>query len=262
MYNLSMRNIRLTIEYEGTGFAGWQSQAQGERTVQDALNSAVLAVTGSSGSVIAAGRTDSGVHALAHAVSFLTASTLDEPTFVRALNANLPPDVRVLLAKEVPMGFHPIRDAKSKTYVYLIANMDSISPFISRYCWHVPMHLDTRAMKEAAEHFRGSHDFASFMASGSDVTNTVREILDVRCEALKGLEFLGFDIKGDFIRFQIIGVGFLRHMVRNMAGILVDAGKGRLSPSDIPGVIAACSRAAAGPTAPANGLFLKEVLFK
>ena len=259
MYNLLMRNIRLTIEYDGTDFAGWQSQAQGERTVQDMLNRAVSTVTGEVASVVAAGRTDSGVHALGQVVSFLSGTDLDLKTLQKALNANLPHDVRVLDAADAPEGWHPIRDTKGKRYVYLIANSDVLSPFISRYAWHYPHSLDTRAMAEAAGHFVGRHDFRSFMAAGSDVKSTVREVFDITCHVTDEMAFLGFALKGDFIRVEVSGEGFLRHMVRNIAGTLVHVGGGKLAAKDMPGVIAACSREAAGPTAPAFGLFLEEV---
>ncbi len=256
-----MRNIKLVLEYDGTGFSGWQSQAQGERTVQDVLAGAVSTVTGEDASVVAAGRTDSGVHALGQAASFLSRSRLDAVTLRKALNANLPHDVRVLEAEDVPEGFHPIRDSRGKRYVYLIANSDIVSPFASRYVWHHPIPLDTAAMAEAAGHFSGRHDFASFMASGSDVKDTVREVSEATCVQADEIGFMGFTLAGSFIRLEVAGEGFLRHMVRNMVGTLVEVGKGRLAPSDMLGVIAACSRDAAGPTAPAQGLFLKEVWF-
>ena len=256
-----MRNIKLLLEYDGTDFSGWQSQAQGERTVQDVLAGAVSTVTGEDASVVAAGRTDSGVHALGQAVCFSTDSTLDGSTIKRAINANLPPDVRVLEAEEVPEDFHPIRDTRGKVYVYLIGNMDIISPFVSRYVWHHPIPLDTEAMAEAAVHFKGRHDFASFMAAGSDVKATVREVFGISCLVSDEERFLGFSLRGNFIRLEVEGEGFLRHMVRNIAGTLVEVGRGKISADDVPGIIAACSRDAAGPTAPAQGLFLKEVRF-
>jgi len=255
-----MRNIRLTIEYDGTDFSGWQSQAQGERTVQDVLVGAVSTVTGEGCSVVAAGRTDSGVHALGQVASFLSGTKLDSETLQKALNANLPPDVRVHHVEDAPRGFHPIRDSRGKVYVYLIANSDIVSPFVSRYVWHHPHALDTTAMAEAAGHFKGRHDFASFMAAGSDVKDTVREVSDVSCQVTDETSFLGFTLRGNFIRLEVSGEGFLRHMVRIMAGTLVDVGRGKIAPDDIPSVIAACSRDSAGPTAPAQGLFLEKVL--
>ena len=261
MYNLTMRNIRLVLEYDGTDFSGWQSQAQGERTVQDVLAGAVNTVTGEGCSVVAAGRTDSGVHALGQVVSFMSATKLDSETLQKALNANLPPDVRVHQAEDAPRGFNPIRDSRGKVYVYLIANSDIVSPFVSRYVWHHPHALDTTAMAEAAVHFKGRHDFASFMAAGSDVKETVREVSDVSCIVTDETSFLGFTLRGNFIRLEVAGEGFLRHMVRIMAGTLVDVGRGKMAPDDMPGVLDAKSRDAAGPTAPAQGLFLKEVFF-
>lgn len=256
-----MRNIKLILQYDGTDFSGWQSQAQGERTVQDTMTAAVQKVTRSDSPVVASGRTDSGVHALALPVWFKTSSALDLHTLRRALNANLPPDVRVMEAEDVAEGFHPIRDARRKRYVYLIANTDVPSAFIRRYAWHLPLPLDTQAMAEAATYFKGSHDFAAFMAAGSDVTHTVREVFDSVCSMQEELCFLDFSLRGGFIRFEITGAGFLRHMVRIMAGTLVEVGKGMILPKEIPLVISDLARAAAGPTAPAHGLFLERVWF-
>ena len=249
------------MAYDGTDFAGWQSQSQGERTVQDTLGAAVHAVAGEPSQVLAAGRTDSGVHALGAAASFMTGSKLDPLTMVRALNANLPSDLRVLHAREVPEGFHPIRDARAKRYVYLIANHEVLSPIMERYVWHLPHEMDTGAMAKAAGHFVGEKDFACFMASGSAVDDTVREVLSLDITASRSASLLGFEIHGRFIRIEVEGGGFLRHMVRNMAGTLVEVGKGRLEADAMPRIIEGRDRSGAGPTAPAKGLFLESVRF-
>jgi len=257
-----VRNILLTLSYDGTDFAGWQAQAQGERTVQDTLSGAVFKVAGEPCTVLASGRTDSGVHALGAAASFQTGSSLEPEILVRALNANLPPDLRVLEARQMPEGFHPIRDAISKRYVYLIANQEVLAPIAGRYVCHESHALDTGAMARASEHLVGKHDFACFMASGSEVKGTVREVFSLEVKVSKGTQVLGFELPGRFIRIEVEGGGFLRHMVRNIAGTLMDVGKGRRAQEDMPGILASCERAEAGPTAPAKGLFLEHVIFK
>jgi tRNA pseudouridine38-40 synthase len=254
-----VRNIKLILEYDGTDFAGWQVQGQGERTVQDVLRAAIVSVTGEDSQVVASGRTDSGVHAIRQVAAFETGSGLDPSTLKRALNANLPGDVRVKGAEEASGGFHPIRDALGKRYVYLMANMEHVSPFVSRYVWHLPGGLDLKAMKEATLEFQGRRDFASLMATGSDVKDTVREVRLSRLVESEGLGFLGFELKGRFLRLQVEGDGFLRHMVRNIAGTVAEVGRGRLSAEDIPDLLEARDRDAAGPTAPACGLFLESV---
>jgi tRNA pseudouridine38-40 synthase len=256
-----MRNIRMTLQYDGTDFQGWQSQAQGERTVQDVLETAIMNITGEEVRISAAGRTDTGVHALEQVVSFPTASKLGGDTLARALNAVLPPDVRVLECRDVPEDFHPRYGARSKRYVYIVANMEVLSPFVSRYAWHMRRPLDVEAMRSAVLHLTGEHDFRAFMAAGSSVKTTVRELTELRLTEEGSIGFLGFTLEGRFLRLEAEGNGFLRHMVRNIAGTMVEVGKGRMAPEYVREILVSGDRDLAGPTAPARGLFLERITY-
>ncbi len=255
-----MRNIKLVLEYDGAGYQGWQRQKRG-KTVQAALEDCILRLTGRKAVLRGAGRTDAGVHALGQVASFRTASELDTATIKRALNALLPPDIRVRSASEAAEDFHPRFSPGRKTYRYLIANADFASPFISRYVWRVPQRLDVDVMKRAARHFVGEHDFRAFMGSGSSVKGTVREVYRVRVEELRSVAFLGANMRGRFIRITVSGNGFLRHMVRNIVGTLVEVARGKISPGQVGGILASGDRRKAGPTAPANGLFLQGIVY-
>lgn len=256
-----MRNIKLTLEYDGTDFSGWQSQAQGERTVQSVLTDAVQELTGDRPALAAAGRTDAGVHALGQVASFWTASVLPEETIMRALNAHLPPDVRVSKAEEVDGSFHPQYSARAKRYFYLISGTGYVSPFAWRYMWHFPLRLDASRMAAASEHLLGEHDFSAFMAAGSGAKGTVRKISRCMVVETEGIVFFGAKLEGRFVRVSIEGTGFLRHMVRNIVGTLVDVGRGARDADSVREVIMSKDRGTAGPTAPAKGLFLEKVIY-
>ena len=255
-----MRNVRLTLQYDGTDYRGWQSQVGGG-TVQNALQEALKRLTGIEASVMAAGRTDAGVHALAQVVSFKTPSDLDAPTIKRALNALLPSDIRVMEAMDVPDSFNPRFAARGKVYAYLIANTELASPFSRKYVWRVVHALDLAAMRAAAAELVGRHDFSAFMGAGSSVDDTVRELLRLEVQELNGIGFMGLTLPGDFVRLVVHGDGFLRHMVRNIAGTLVDVGRGKMQPGSMGRILASGDRSNAGPTAPARGLFLCKVLY-
>lgn len=253
------RLVALELQYDGTDFCGWQSQAQGERTVQDALTDAIERITGQRVMVSGAGRTDSGVHALGQVASFSTNSKLSPEVLVRALNAVLPYDLRVIKLIDAPDGFHPRFSATGKRYGYYIANAPVMPPFARPYAWHFPKALDALAMREAASSFVGRHDFKAFQAAGSDVTDTVRTIW--RCQVLTDLPPVAPGMEGMQIKVVVEGGGFLRHMVRTMVGTLVEVGSGALAAGDVAGIIASVQRSNAGPTAPARGLFLEEVYY-
>ena len=243
------RNIRLTIEYCGARFAGWQRQP-GQRTVQQCLEDAVAAVTGEKVALRASGRTDAGVHAEGQVASFRTTSGLEPERFVGAINAHLDKDVAVLDAAEVPLDFHPTRDAKFKTYRYTIS-MRAVRPVHDRdYVAWVPGPLDAAAMREAAGLLVGTHDFNSFRAEGRIEKDTVRAI-----------EAIEFDESGETLRIYITGSGFLYMMVRIIVGTLIEVGWGKRSPDDMPGILAARDRGAAGHTARPEGLCLVEVRY-
>jgi tRNA pseudouridine38-40 synthase len=244
-----MRNIKLTLCYDGTEFHGWQSQP-GLRTVQQVLEDALERLTGVRPSTTASGRTDAGVHALGQVVHFLTASRHEPETFVRALNALMPRDVRVLEARELPQAFHATLDARSKRYRYVIDNGRVASPFQLRYTWHVPAPLDVAAMNRAGQRLLGRHDFRSFETDWPNRTSSVRTIHDLtveRCEEL--------------VRIEIEADGFLYNMVRSIAGTLMLVGRGKRPEEWVSDVLAAESRVAAGPTAPPQGLFLVRVCY-
>jgi tRNA pseudouridine38-40 synthase len=247
-----MRTIKLTIEYDGTHFVGWQRQAQGV-SVQGLLEEALAAFEGAPVEVHGAGRTDAGVHALGQVASASLTASHPTETLQRALNAVLPPAVRIIEAAEAPPDFHARFSAVGKVYEYRLVNAPYVSPFIQRYVWHVPGHLDRAAMEEAASALVGTHDFAAFQGAGSIVSSTTRTVHRIEWEW------------GDGPRRPVVmrieGDGFVRHMVRNIVGTLVDAGAGRLSPSRIPGILASRERGRAGPTAPAAGLFLVQVRY-
>ncbi|GAB4387331.1 MAG: tRNA pseudouridine(38-40) synthase TruA [Thermodesulfovibrionales bacterium] len=256
-----MRNIKLALEYDGTAYSGWQSQKRGEATVQAALEEAVEKLTGRRPRVIGSGRTDAGVHALGQVACFRTASALGADVIKRGLNALLPPDIRVREAEEAEPGFHPQLSARGKRYFYVISNSERLSPFMERFAWRVPQRLAVPAMRTAAAFVVGRRDFSAFRASGSSARTSEREITRVAVSSARGLCFAGARLEGRFIRVTVEGDGFLRHMVRNIVGTLVDVGRGKIKPGDVPGIIASGDRKAAGPTAPARGLFLEKVFY-
>ncbi len=255
-----MRNIKLLVEYEGTRYQGWQTQKDGP-TVQSTLEGVIEKLTGEKCALIGAGRTDAGVHALGQVAAFKTSSALDTATIRRALNAVLPHDIRVREAAEVADSFHPRYSSSEKTYFYLIANTGVVSPFMERYVWQVPQKLDIDAMSEAANGLVGRHDFRAFMGAGSSVKGSVREVRELFVEYLNGMDFLGVSLEGGFIRIRVRGDGFLRHMVRNMVGTLVEVARGKIKPEAVKEILASGDRSNAGPTAPAKGLFLEKVLY-
>ncbi|KPK00234.1 MAG: hypothetical protein AMJ60_02105 [Desulfobacterales bacterium SG8_35] len=250
------RNIKLLLAFDGTGYAGWQKQ-KSEKTVQGAIEDRIHVMTGERNCLHGAGRTDAGVHALGMVANFATGAEIPCQGFVKGLNSLLPPDIRVLEATDVAAGFHARRDAKAKTYWYNLTNGPVQLPTERLYCAHVFAELDFAAIKAGLEHVTGTHDFSSFEGSGSrDPGRAGRG--GVRTIFAAGLGTMG---AGNYHRFVITGDGFLRHMVRNIVGTMLEVGLGRLHASEVAAILAAQDRSAAGPTAPACGLFLKEVLY-
>ena len=247
-----MRNLRLSLQYDGTDFVGWQRQRTGV-SVQGLLEDALQPIEGRAVTLHGAGRTDAGVHALGQVASVMLASDLPDQTLARALNAVLPPAVRVLGVQEVEAGFHARFSARAKTYEYRIINAPLVSAFVYRYTWHVPRPLDIEAMRTAAEPLVGLHDFAGFQAAGSAVATTERTVVALEIE-----EGGGYDLP---MIVRITGDGFLRHMVRNIVGTLVEVGSGRRDPWRLLAVLDSRDRAKAGPTAPPHGLFLAHVAY-
>ena len=246
-----MRNLKLTLQYDGTNYVGWQRQDSGT-SIQLLLEEALAPIEGAPVTVHGAGRTDAGVHALAQVATVALSAPIDVITLARALNAVLPQDVRVLSVEEMDPGFHARFSATGKVYEYRIVNAPIVSPFIQRYVWHVQPPLDLDAIREASQMLVGTHDFGAFQGQGSAaVASSERKI-----RALAWEDGGGYDLP---LVMRIEGDGFLRHMVRNIAGTLVEIGWGRWPASQMAAILASRDRAQAGTTAPPQGLFLVRV---
>lgn len=263
-----MRNIRLTLAYDGTDFHGWQRQPK-LLTVQECLESALLRLTAARTSVWGSGRTDAGVHALSQVANFKTDCPIPCENLVKALNDLLSPSVRVKEAAEASDDFHARYHARSKTYRYRILTAPVCSPFLWRFVCHHPFPLEVRAMAEAARHFEGTHDFTAFAAAGGEKEVSDRDSSAASSKASREAarepvrtifsSRLAKRSRTSMLIYQVSGNGFLHHMVRNMVGTLMEVGRGRLVPADIPRILAARDRTLAGPTAPAAGLCLIKV---
>jgi len=251
-----MPTFKLTLAYDGTDLVGWQRQAEGT-SVQGLVEDALAELDGRPVAVAAAGRTDAGVHALGQVAAVTLERSIAAGTLVRALNVRLPPAVRVLEAVDAPRDFHPRFHAHSKTYRYRLWNANIISPFERAYAWHVlDPPLDVDAMHEAALQVVGVHDFAAFQGTGAETATTEREVFS--SSVARPMDSpLG--PAAALITYDISGTGFLRHMVRNIVGTLVEVGRRRRPPDWVAEVMASRRRAEAGRTAPAEGLFLVRV---
>jgi len=256
-----MRTLKLTIAYDGTDFAGWQRQAS-DRTVQATIEDCLLPIEGSRAIVIGAGRTDAGVHAAGQVASVTLAAAIAAGDLRRALNATLPADVRVLSIEEMSGTFNAQFAAKRKTYRYSIWSDGVVPPTLRRYVWHVAQPLDIATMNAAAQVVVGSHDFSAFQAAGSDVVTSVRTILEssVAVVPVESMTLMaGPQVDGILLAYHIMGSGFLRHMVRNIVGTLVDIGRGRKTPDDMRRILESRNRTLASATAPPQGLSLWRV---
>ncbi len=245
-----MRNIKLLIEYDGTHYLGWQVQPGGP-TIQGTLEEKLSRLTGEKIRLTGSGRTDSGVHALAQVAHFRTQSQMDVRTIQKALNSLLPPDIMIQKVEEVDEDFHARKHSKSKVYEYRILNRNLRSVFHHGYVWHIPQKLDLTEMKKATQTLIGEHDFSAFRTVGSPTRTTVRRV--IRAEWKSG--------RGGLIRFEIEANGFLKQMVRSIVGTLVEIGRGKIKAVDFRKILNSKDRKEAGPTAPAQGLFLKEVKY-
>jgi tRNA pseudouridine38-40 synthase len=237
----------LLIEYDGTQYYGFQWQV-GLPTIQDELEQAIRRFCGQSSRVIAASRTDTGVHAQGQVVSFWAKSTLDTMTLVKALNYYLPEDIAVKAAYRASDDFNVRRDALSREYRYYILNNNTRSPFSRRFALFMPKMLDIQAMNEACQLIQGEHDFASFASSLEGNKSTLRNVYEA-----------GIEKKGDFSIFRIVANSFLPHQVRSTVGLLIRLGLGKIGIADFRDIIEARSLGLAGPVSPACGLCLKKV---
>ena len=271
-----VRNLKLILSYDGADFAGWQVQP-GRTTVQGALSSAIGRLSGENVLPQGSGRTDAGVHALAQVATFATASTIPSGNWLRALNDILPASIRVLEVSEAPPEFHARKSARAKTYRYRILRTAICPPFLARYVWHYPYPLNESLMIEAASVVVGEHDFTSFAAvdpervermaaeesAGDGQTNHRRtnnvRTNTVRPNNVRTIFSSGWAREGDELVYTVRGSGFLHHMVRNLVGTFLLVGKGTVSRESLRRILRARDRSAAGPTAPAGGLYLVAV---
>jgi tRNA pseudouridine38-40 synthase len=267
------RTLKLTIAYDGTAYAGWQRQANAI-SIQQVLEDEIDAIVGAHHPLNAAGRTDAGVHAAAQVASITIDHPIPADELLRALNARLKAgDIRIRAIEEMPDRWDARIFAKSKTYRYAIWNGAPPSPFLRHVVWHVPHPLDIESMQRATIALVGEHDFAAFKGRGSDVSTTVRRVLSAEIVvmnihtdqplALSPLDGVSGAIadSGRLLRFEIRGSGFLRHMVRTIAGTLVDIGRGNMEVDDMYAILESKDRARTGQTAPAHGLMLWKVQY-
>ncbi len=245
------KNIKLTLEYDGTNYHGWQSQAPGNLpTIQDTLEQALKKLCHEDLRTLSSGRTDAGVHALGHVVNFKTSSTIPSAAWAPALNHLLPRDIRVLESEEVSTDFHARYSALAKTYKYRILSRRAQTALYRNYAWHIPFPLNVLRMRKAIGFFVGKHDFSAFRGAGCSAKSPVRTM---KSAAIRKT--------GEFIELFFEADAFLQYMVRNISGTLVEVGLGRFSPDDVQRMLRARDRKLAGKTAPPHGLYLVKVTY-
>lgn len=245
-----MRNIKLTIEYDGTNYSGWQSQ-EDEITVQETIERAIEISLGEKVRITGSGRTDAKVHALGQVANFYTNTTIPTYKIKYILNNILPEDISILDSEEVELTFHSRFSAKGKRYKYQIYNGKIGRPIYRNISYHVKHEIDIERMKEASKYLIGTYDFASFMSRKAVVHTTVRTIYNIEINKQE-----------EFIEITIEGNNFLRNMVRIMVGTLVKIGTWKMNPEEMHKILLERNRCAAGPTAPPQGLFLEEVFYE
>lgn len=247
----TQQTFKLVVEYDGTNFHGWQKQPK-DRTVQETIEQALAVMTRERVVVAGSGRTDAGVHALGQVASFKTRSHLGAQAFFNGLNSLLPDDVVIRACQGMPEAFHARFDATGKHYRYHILNQ-TVPPAVGRqFVWHIRKPLDTAAMAQAAGMVIGTHDFKSFEGTGSPRNHSVRTVTGSTIKAA-GDGRLTYDIEAD---------GFLRFMVRNIVGTLVEVGLGKRTPTEVQTILQSKNRSRAGATAPPQGLFLVDVTYR
>jgi tRNA pseudouridine38-40 synthase len=256
-------NFKLILAYDGSDFHGWQVQPACA-TIQGELAAAIERVTGEQVLPQGSGRTDAGVHALAQVASCALAAPIPPENLARALNRTLPAAIRVLDAEHAPPGFHARHSARAKTYEYRIYRGEICPPWLARYAYALNWPLDVEIMQRAAGAVVGEHDFTSFAAHDPD--RSQRDAEPVECDSdedeigsVRTIYASEFAAAGEMLTYRVRGDGFLHHMVRNLVGTLIEAGRGRIVPDEVARILALRDRRAAGPTAPARGLFLSSV---
>jgi len=243
-----LKNFKITIEYDGTNYHGWQRQAH-DRTIQGEIEKALMTMTGNKVTLTGSGRTDAGVHAFGQVANFHCHTALDSGVFQKALNSLLAKDIVITKCEQVSMKFHARYDVKSKSYHYRILNHNLPAAIFRQYAWYIRKRLDPDAMASSLCYIIGTHDFKAFEGTGSPRANTIRSIMHADLEKMDD----------GYLVFKIEGNGFLRFMVRNIVGTLVDVGLGKMTPRDINRILVSKDRNLAGITAPAHGLFLMHV---
>ncbi|MGZ3656311.1 MAG: tRNA pseudouridine(38-40) synthase TruA [Bdellovibrionota bacterium] len=269
----TLKSFRLVVAYKGTNYSGWQKQAKegGRKTVQEMIEKAARKVLRRAKvNIHASGRTDAGVHARAQVCHLRVAADLPAAVLIKALNAHLPEDIRILRLEECAEDFHSQLDVTAKTYRYFILNTQTGKdpvhwPFLRPYTWFITYRLDYDAMRAALKRLEGSHDFKSFQNKGTPVPNTVREILEARLIEHTGAPdeippwMPGADFQARLLEIRVTGTGFLKQMVRNIVGTVVEVGRGRIKPEAVSSILEDKDRASSGMTAPPYGLFLDRV---
>lgn len=245
-----MNNYKLTIQYDGGRYKGWQRLGDSENTVQGKIENAISVMTGYPVEIIGSSRTDAGVHALAQVANFKISDQLPESKIMNFLNHYLPPDISITEVVQVDDRFHARYNAKDKTYIYKIWNEAYSHPFMRKYSMHVAKKLDIELMKKAAQHFIGEHDFTAYSNAKSKKKDAVRTIYSLDIEEVDG-----------FIQFRVSGNGFLYNMVRKIVGTLIEVGLGDKKAEDIPAIIASKERSQTGGMAEAYGLYLEKIHF-
>lgn len=244
-----MRNLAIFLTYVGTAYHGWQVQ-KNECSVGETVERAVRAVVGHPAHVTGCGRTDAGVHARRYVANFRTTSAIPAERLPYALNTHLPGDIVVTGAMDVHEDFNAIGSCVRKEYTYVIYNSRIRDPFWQDRAWYYPKHLDERVMREAAAAFVGTHDFAAVRSVGTEVKSTVRTVY-----------YYDVERRGDLIELRVCANGFLYNMARAMAGTVVYAAEGKISPAGIAEILARGDRTAAGPTVPPGGLYMTRLWY-
>ena len=245
-----VRNFKIIIEYDGSQYCGWQRQ-NNDPTIQETIEKALMKMTDQKISVIGSGRTDAGVHAYGQVANFKCDTRLSAGDFLGGLNSLTPEDIVIAACEEVPDEFHARFSATSKIYQYRILNRSNPAAIMRQYAWHIRKALDLDAMRTALPHLIGSHDFKAFEGAGSPRAHNIRKVYEVDLR----------EENDGYVVFEIEADGFLRYMVRNIVGTIVEVGFGKISPDDVKQILASKDRTIAPATAPAHGLFLKRVKY-
>ena len=246
-----MKNFKIIIEYDGTAYHGWQRQAS-DQTIQGEIEKALLTMTENKVTLTGSGRTDAGVHAFGQVANFHCHTALGPGVFQKGLNSLLPKDIVITACTQVSAKFHARYDVKSKSYHYRILNRNLPAAIFRQYTWHIRKKLDLDGMVGSLRYIIGTHDFKAFEGTGSPRANTIRSVMHANLEK----------IDDGYLVFKIEGNGFLRFMVRNIVGTLVDVGLGKITPNDLNKILLSKDRNLAGVTAPAHGLFLMRVNYQ